>query len=146
MYKDIFKGKPNITNLYWYGARKTKTGSSVTYYAGVYASTVAKAGAADNNAFFAIADIENGAFAEGVYFDVDYQFLLLDNDTWSRLAADQREAVKATYYTPWASYYPTSGAYRFVWGVFPIYVRQLRLIRSGTGATSFIYILSNYKF
>ncbi len=146
LYKDIFKEKPNTTNLYWYGARKTKTGSSVTIYAGTYASTVAKAGAADNKAFFAIADIENGVFANGVYFDVDYQFLLLDNDTWNRLAQDQRAAVKATYYTPWASFYPTSGAYRFVWGRFPVYVRQLRLTRSGTGATSSIYILSNYKF
>jgi hypothetical protein len=118
----------------------------VTIYAGTYASTVAKAGAADNKAFFAIADIENGVFANGVYFNVDYQFLLLDNDTWNRLAQDQRAAVKATYYTPWASFYPTSGAYCFVWGRFPVYVRQLRLTRSGTGATSSIYILSNYKF
>lgn len=146
LFKEVFTTRAKGHDLYWYGARKTKTGSSVTYYAGVYASTVAKAGAADNKAFFAIADIENGAFAEGVYFDVDYQFLLFDNDTWNRLAQDQQAAVKATYYTPWASFYPTSGAYRFVWGVFPIYVRLLRLIRSGTGATSFIYILSNYKF
>ena len=146
LYKNIFKEKPNITNLYWYGARKTKTGSSVTIYAGTYASTVAKAGAADNKAFFAIADIENGVFANGVYFDVDYQFQLLDGITGNRLAQDQKAAVKATYYTPWESYYPTSGPFVFTWGRFPVYVRMLRLIRSGTGATSYIYILSNYKF
>lgn len=146
LYKEVFTTRDKGRELYWYGARKTKTGSSVTIYAGTYASTVAKAGAADNKAFFAIADIENGAFANGVSFDVDYQFLLLDEITWNRLAQDQKAAIEATYYTPWESYYPTSGAYRFVWGVFPIYVRLLRLIRSGTGATSFIYILSNYKF
>jgi len=146
LYKEVFTTRDKGHELYWYGARKTKTGSSVTIYAGTYASTVAKAGAADNKAFFAIADIENGAFANGVSFDVNYQFLLLDEITWNRLAQDQQAAIKATYYTPWESYYPTSGPFVFTWGRFPVYVRMLRLIRSGTGATSYIYILSNYKF
>lgn len=146
LYKEVFTTRAKGHELYWYGARKTKAGSSVITYAGTYASTAAKAGAADNKSFFSIADIENGVFANGVYFDVDYQFLLLDETLWNRLAADQRTAIRAQFYDPWAGSYPVSGPFCFVWGHFPVYMRLLRLIRSGMGVTQCIYILSNYKF
>ena len=144
--KDVFKQRSQGTTLYVYGARKTRTGSTFNILPGTYASTVAKAGAADNKAFFAIADIENGTVAKGVYFDVDQEFLLMDEATWNRLGTDQKAAIKATYYDPWASYYPSSGTYRFVWGRFPVYVRRLCLVRAGIFQTTHIYILCNFKF
>jgi hypothetical protein len=123
-YRNIFSGGHTMTPKYIYGARKTDTGSSVTYYGKdedpdvTYAANSAVAQAADKKDFWNKEDLKGCTTPAAVSDKMIKTFIAvrvseeplqpinfngMPSSEINRVLAQ----VKAQYYTPYESYYAT---------------------------------------
>ena len=123
-YRNIFSGGHTVTPTYVYGARKTDTGSSVTYYGKdedpnvTYAANSSVAQAADKKEFWDKEDLSGCTTAAAVNQNIIRAFIAVrvSEDSLTPINFNGMPSseinrvltqVKAQYYTPYESYYAT---------------------------------------
>jgi hypothetical protein len=166
-YRNIFSGGHTVTPIYIYGARKTDTGSSVTYYGKdedpdvEYAANSYVAQAADKKEFWDKDDLSGCTTAAAVNQNIIRAFIAVRmsedsltpinfNGMQSTTITQILEQIRAQYYTPYESYYATllqTAGIPFVFPTvdtvsrYPLYMRTIVDANNNT-----FTLLSNYKW